>query len=58
MELVLEYLNLVDINTMKIVCKSFYEVVCNYKIYGEHQLSEQIIWKTSVINSFSKHFLG
>ena len=42
---------------MKFVCKSFYEIVCNYKIYHEHQeLSEQIICKTSVSNSFRKTF--
>ena len=55
--LVLEYLNLVDINTIKFVCKTFYEIVCNYKIYQEHKkLSEWLICKTSISNGFCKHF--
>ena len=56
-ELILKYLNLVDINAIPFVCKSFYEIVYYYEIYCEHQLSEQIICKTSVINSSLKHFL-
>ena len=44
---------------MKFVCKEFYGIVCNYKIYRVHkELPEQIICKISVSNSFRKHLLS